>query len=196
MLTARCSRCKLLSKERIFADHCKWLHESLLFVAKVCKCLLQKTVQTRCVHCRVDRDTLLRMISEKRKDPKLLVDMAKICAEIGLAPNHWLLCKAQIEFGTCWPDTIEAKPPALLVQVHHMQACFFAQAGEASRAVETRSCRYGQAGITEAFKPFAEPMCSFRASCSLADAEIWRKKKAFSCCPTGETVNARGNPLL
>ena len=116
------------------------------------------------------------MISEKRKDPKLLVDMAKICAEIGLAPNHWLLCKAQIEFGTCSPDTIEAKPPALLVQVHHMQACFFAQAGEASRAVEARSCRYGQAGITEAFKPFAEPMCSFRAS--------------------GETVNARGNPLL
>ncbi|OLP96981.1 Phospholipase B-like protein B [Symbiodinium microadriaticum] len=55
-----------------------------------------------------------KMISEKRKDPKLLVDMAKICAEIGLAPNHWLLCK-----------------------VHHMQACFFAQAGEASRAVES-----------------------------------------------------------
>jgi len=55
-----------------------------------------------------------KMIPEKQQDPKLLVDMAKTCAEIGLAPDHWLLCK-----------------------VHHMLACFFAQAGESAQAVES-----------------------------------------------------------
>ena len=75
----------LLSKERIFADHCKWLHESLPVAANVFQVL----------HCRLNCNTLLRMIPEKQQDPKLLVDMAKTCAEIGLAPDHWLLCKAQ-----------------------------------------------------------------------------------------------------
>ncbi|CAE7475175.1 SET5 [Symbiodinium sp. CCMP2592] len=55
-----------------------------------------------------------KMIPEKQQDPKLLGDMAKTCAEIGLAPDHWLVCK-----------------------VHHMLACFFAQAGESARAVES-----------------------------------------------------------
>ena len=94
----------LLSKERIFADHCKWLHESLPVAANVFQVL----------HCRLNCNTLLRMIPKNNKIQSCWWTWPRHVPKLAWPLTTGCFARHNLCLTACWPDIIEPRPPALL----------------------------------------------------------------------------------